>query len=105
MRHKATYYASIALAALCLLSFESANLRFADAAVACKGCAPPCVCPGTKGERGGQGFPGEMGHPGAPGEDGPEGNPGAAGMTGAEGDFGDMGPKGVRGDRGLPDRP
>uniref|UniRef100_A0A0R3S7B3 Collagen IV NC1 domain-containing protein n=1 Tax=Elaeophora elaphi TaxID=1147741 RepID=A0A0R3S7B3_9BILA len=69
-------------------------LAFVDAA-ACKGCAPPCVCPGRKGERGVPGFQGERGHPGAPGQDGSEGQAGAPGMQGAEGDFGDSGAKGI----------
>ncbi|VDM67913.1 unnamed protein product, partial [Strongylus vulgaris] len=34
-----------------------------EAAIACKGCAPPCICPGSKGEKGVQGFIGEIGHP------------------------------------------
>ncbi|VDO48390.1 unnamed protein product [Onchocerca flexuosa] len=68
---------------------------FVDAA-ACKGCVPPCICPGRKGERGLPGFQGERGHPGAPGEDGGEGQSGAPGMQGAEGDFGDPGMKGAR---------
>uniref|UniRef100_A0A915DL50 Uncharacterized protein n=1 Tax=Ditylenchus dipsaci TaxID=166011 RepID=A0A915DL50_9BILA len=63
-------------------------------AAACKGCAPPCVCPGTKGEKGISGFPGERGFPGVPGLDGPEGALGAVGMVGSEGDYGDAGPKG-----------
>ncbi|EJW70544.1 hypothetical protein WUBG_18548 [Wuchereria bancrofti] len=73
---------------------------FVDAA-ACKGCVPPCICPGRKGERGIPGFQGERGHPGAPGQDGGEGQAGAGGMQGAEGDFGDPGMKGARGDRGF----
>ncbi|VDK30248.1 unnamed protein product [Gongylonema pulchrum] len=86
------------------LSLNRRISRFADAA-ACKGCSPPCICPGQKGERGVPGFQGERGHPGAPGQDGGEGPHGAPGMQGTEGDYGDPGLKGVRGDRGLPGVP
>uniref|UniRef100_A0A0M3IX00 Collagen IV NC1 domain-containing protein n=2 Tax=Ascaris TaxID=6251 RepID=A0A0M3IX00_ASCLU len=50
-----------------LVICEQISLRgFVDAA-ACKGCAPPCICPGQKGEKGVQGFQGPRGHPGPPG--------------------------------------
>uniref|UniRef100_A0A1I7XJ51 Col_cuticle_N domain-containing protein n=1 Tax=Heterorhabditis bacteriophora TaxID=37862 RepID=A0A1I7XJ51_HETBA len=93
------------LSFLCLDSnFNFVYFSLVNAA-ACKGCAPPCICPGTKGEKGVGGFMGEPGHPGAPGLDGPEGAIGAPGMIGSEGDFGDIGPRGARGDRGLPGSP
>ncbi|KAI6240218.1 hypothetical protein M3Y99_00479300 [Aphelenchoides fujianensis] len=86
---------------LVLLGLSAFNEQQRVEAAACKGCAPPCVCPGQKGERGVPGFAGPRGHPGLPGDDGPEGAFGAPGMVGSEGDFGDAGPKGLR----VSDRP
>ncbi|VDM23564.1 unnamed protein product [Wuchereria bancrofti] len=57
---------------------------FVDAA-ACKGCVPPCICPGRKGERGDRGLPGAPGHVGYPGLDGLPGMKGEMGIPGCNG--------------------
>ncbi|XP_003368035.1 conserved hypothetical protein [Trichinella spiralis] len=102
-----------------LVFFNRRQFTNAYAPPDCKGCAPPCICPGLKGERllpfskefepfaapslqlnrllGDVGFMGLPGHPGEPGDPGDEGPEGMQGQIGQQGEPGPVGLKGYRG--------